>query len=225
MKVSILVAAYNRLDLLKQCLESARAQTYHNFELVVVNDGSTEDLSSIEGLCDVYYQFSENQGISVARNKAMELASGEYFFILDSDDIMLPNCLKEEVALIEKENADLVFCRLPIINEANSQVGEFPCRVQNWNELLICKLMPHPSSLFRKSSLQGIQYDPEIRSAVDLDFLLKFMLVKPQKIVMLHKPLYLYRTHGQGQETGTQRQTENTLKIRNKYASLDISTT
>lgn len=220
MKVSVLVAAYNRYDYLKECLESIRNQTFKDFELIVVDDGSTEDMSGIEDLCDIYYRFGENKGISATRNMSMDLARGEYIFIVDSDDVLEPTCIEEELNLIEDTGADMVFCRLPFINcEGVFVYGEFSVRVQTIPEVMREKLMPHPSSLIRRSSLGKAKYSEEYSSAVDLDFLLSFMLQKKQDIRMLDRPLYRYRIHG-NQETSFERQKENAIRIREKYAKI-----
>jgi glycosyltransferase involved in cell wall biosynthesis len=218
------VVAYNRKELLKECIESARNQTYSNFEIVLVNDGSTEDLREIGELCEVYYE-QEHKGISAARNMAMDLAKGDYFFVLDSDDLLEPTCLEEELKLAQETDADYVFCELPIIGETGNVLGEFPCKVQTLEELFEQKFMPHPSSLFKRESVQGLRYDEELDSAVDYDFLMKFMLSGKHKIKKLNKPLYLYRAHHQGQETGTKRQVLNALKIRQKYYDVVHRTT
>lgn len=221
MKISVLVAAYNRVPYLKECLESANNQTLSRdkYEIIVVDDGSNDDMSEIEHLCDMYYRLPENKGISHARNLAMELARGEYYFVLDSDDVLEPECLEKELEFIESNGADMVFCDLPFINSAGDFMGDsFPGCEQTIDELLQAKLIPHPSSLIRKSSLLGAKYDERFSSAVDFDFLLDFMLKKDQVIKKLELPLYRYRIHG-NQETFKQRQSENALKIKEKYAN------
>lgn len=227
MKISVLVAAYNRLDYLKECLESANNQTLprDQYEVIVVDDGSQDDLSPIEHLCDIYYRFEFNKGISEARNMCMELAKGEYYFVLDSDDVLEPECLQELLDYIELTKADMVFCRLPYIGSAGEFItGEFPCKVQAVAEVMREKLIPHPSTLIRKSSLGDIKYDPAFSSAVDLDFLLAFMTSGERKIKMLDRPLYRYRLHG-SQESFKQRQQDNAILIRKKYENIGNSTT
>ena len=91
MKISIIIPVYNSTLYLKQCVESILAQTYHNFEILLVDDGSTDDSPM---LCDEYAQkddrivtiHKQNGGTSDARNVGLEKASGDYITFMDNDD-------------------------------------------------------------------------------------------------------------------------------------------
>lgn len=91
MKISIIIPVYNSTLYLKQCVESILAQTYHNFEILLVDDGSTDDSPMI---CDEYAKkddrivtiHKQNGGTSDARNVGLEKASGDYITFMDNDD-------------------------------------------------------------------------------------------------------------------------------------------
>jgi amino acid adenylation domain-containing protein len=102
-KVSVVIPAYNSAKFLPEAIESVLGQTYPVFEIVVVDDGSTDETKAV---CDQYptvkYIYQANQGVAEARNTGMRMSSGEYLIFLDSDDRLLPqaaeigiNCIKD----------------------------------------------------------------------------------------------------------------------------------
>lgn len=110
--VSIIVPVYNVENYLIECIESAIKQTYHNLEIILVDDGATDASGKI---CDMYVHKDErikvfhkqNGGLSDARNTGIEKATGEYIYFFDSDDI-LPSCAIEKMLNVcVKEDADM----------------------------------------------------------------------------------------------------------------------
>lgn len=109
---SVIIPVYNVEAYLKQCLDSAVGQTYTNVEIICVNDGSTDDSSSI---LDEYASnhtnftllYQENQGLSAARNAGIRAAKGDYVFFLDSDDWIEPDTFK---LLAEKQKGEDLVC-------------------------------------------------------------------------------------------------------------------
>ena len=106
-KVSVIIPFYNNLEWLIEAVESALNQTYQNLEIIIVNDGSREDIG---GFLSKYgeritYHYQKNEGAASARNHAMKLATGEYYAFLDSDDIWLPNKLEKQISFMEETNA------------------------------------------------------------------------------------------------------------------------
>lgn len=96
MQVSAIIPTYNRAPLLKQAIESLLAQTYSNWECIVVDDGSTDETESVVNQYgpQVQYVHQSNSGPAVARNRGIEKAEGESLLFLDSDDLLLPNALE-----------------------------------------------------------------------------------------------------------------------------------
>lgn len=102
-KVSIIVPAYNVEKVITACLNSLILQTYDNKEIIVVNDGSTDKTGDICNLFDKSNEFirvfhQDNAGVSAARNKALDIATGEYIIFVDSDDTVEPNYIEELMA-------------------------------------------------------------------------------------------------------------------------------
>lgn len=104
-RVSVVIPTYNSAAMVKEAIESALAQSYSDFEIVVIDDGSTDDT---EGVVRQYgdrvrYFKQENQGVSAARNAGIKHSSGEYVAFLDSDDLWLPEKLAEQIPLFDDD--------------------------------------------------------------------------------------------------------------------------
>lgn len=106
-KVSVIIPFFNGIDWLNEAVESALNQSYKNIEIIVINDGSTEDVSQflIKFGEKIKYFYQDNQGAAVARNQGMELATGYYLAFLDSDDIWLANKLEKQISFMEEIGA------------------------------------------------------------------------------------------------------------------------
>ena len=112
-KLSIIVPVYNTADYLPECLDCFLDQTYKNFEVVLVDDGSPDNSGAI---CDEYAKRDQrfrvihqnSRGVSAARNSGIDAALGEYIGFVDSDDTFLPGMLESYASIIEETGADIV---------------------------------------------------------------------------------------------------------------------
>jgi glycosyltransferase involved in cell wall biosynthesis len=114
MKVSVLIATYNRSYIIRDALESALAQTYRDFEIVIADDGSTDNTAEIVKSLNTdkirYVRHESNRGCSAACNTAIASASGELLAFLDSDDLWKPEYLERQVRFLDEHpEVDLVF--------------------------------------------------------------------------------------------------------------------
>ena len=114
-KISIIIPVYKVEAYLPACLDSVLAQTFSDWEAICVNDGSPDNCGKIlseyaqkDSRIKVITQ--ENQGVSVARNKALENAQGKYICFLDSDDELAPTFLQKMYQAIMDTNSDMVWC-------------------------------------------------------------------------------------------------------------------
>lgn len=112
--VSIVIPVYNGADFLRECIDSALAQTYENIEIIVINDGSSDN--SLEILKEyerkdnrVVIIDKQNEGAAKSRNVGIDAANGEFMMFLDSDDWIEPTACEEALAAIEKYNTDICF--------------------------------------------------------------------------------------------------------------------
>ena len=96
--VSVIIAVYNSEQYLAEAIESALAQTYRPTEVIVVDDGSTDQTANIaRSYKELQYIYQPNQGVAVARNRGLEAAQGEFIAFLDADDMWVPNKLRLQV--------------------------------------------------------------------------------------------------------------------------------
>jgi len=113
-KVSIVIPCYNQGKYLKEAVDSVLASTYENIEIIVINDGSTEDVEIVNDFSapktKVVHQ--ENQGVCVARNNGVKLATGKYILQLDADDKINPNYIEKAVNVLDNdEKMGIVYCK------------------------------------------------------------------------------------------------------------------
>lgn len=114
-KISVIIPVYNGEAFVGQCIQSLAAQTYQDWEALVIDDGSTDrslalcgELARADGRIRVFHQ--ENKGVSAARNHGLDLAQGEYIFFLDSDDAIHPLLLEEMMRQVEEHQVEMAFC-------------------------------------------------------------------------------------------------------------------
>lgn len=125
-KYSIIIPVYNTEKYLKKCLDSVLNQTYKDYEIIIVNDGSTDNSKDIIEEYQKKYDFiktinQDNQGLSMARNNGIKKAKGKYFLLLDSDDY-LENKLLEKLDTETKENPSIDLIRFQINNVKNKTI-------------------------------------------------------------------------------------------------------
>ena len=115
MKVSVIIPVYNVKQYLEQCLDSVLNQTFDDFEVICIDDSSTDGSGD---MLDEYARkdlrikvvHQENTGVAVVRNRGLEMAKGEYIFYLDSDDYLADNALEELYIKAKEQDADLCVC-------------------------------------------------------------------------------------------------------------------
>ena len=121
-KVSVIVPVYNAEKFISRCITSILEQTIKEIEIIVVNDGSTDQsaeiINSFESLDHRIIHISQpNQGVSTARNAGLRCASGEFIGFVDADDWIEPNMFETLYALSIQHSADLVICNAFSINK------------------------------------------------------------------------------------------------------------
>lgn len=133
MKITVFTPTYNRAYVLRNCYESLKDQTYRNFEWIIYDDGSSDNTKEIiaefikEASIDIRYYYGENKGKHFAINQGTELAEGELFFIVDSDDYLTKNSLElvyrawESIPLKEKKDFIGVSGRRHLVNKENKE--------------------------------------------------------------------------------------------------------
>lgn len=142
--VSVIVPTFNRRELVCQAIDSVLAQTFSDYELIIVDDGSTDGTGeAIAAYGDrIRYCWQENQGESVARNRGIALAQGEYIALLDSDDLWEPEKLQVQAAVLDAEPEVLVVgCQSWAVDEQGVRVSPHPMgQITDAMQLRYCAL-------------------------------------------------------------------------------------
>jgi len=141
--VSIITPCYNSEQFIERTVESIIDQTYSNWELLVIDDFSSDNsVNIVKRLIKLdsrikLVQLEKNYGAAVARNKGIELAKGRFIAFLDSDDLWLPNKLKTQVKFMEKNNVSFSYSSYKLTNMMNNDKGSFivPYR-QSYKDIL-----------------------------------------------------------------------------------------
>lgn len=128
-KISVIVPAYNVQKYLERCINSILNQTYQNLEILIIDDGSTDDTGK---MCDEYQKkdsrikviHQENKGLSAARNTGIDLATGDYLMFVDSDDEILPQMIETLNNIRLKTKADISMCSYYEIKEGEEIVED-----------------------------------------------------------------------------------------------------
>ena len=197
--ITIIMAAYNAEKTIEAAIESVLAQTYKDWELIVVNDCSkdkTKEIVSAVAEKDSRVRLISNEtnsGVSVTRKKALEAAKGEWIAVLDSDDIWDCDKLERQSALAEEENADLVFTGSAFIDNDGNPINwqlHVPETI-SYHELLKQNLISNSSVLVKKKLYEQFY---AVGDYMHEDFAMWLKIAKAgYKICGIDEPLLIYR--------------------------------
>ncbi len=181
-RVSVIVPTYNRAGMIVDALESVRNQTYRPIELIIVDDGSTDDTGEViqryvethaePGRFDIRYLHQVNRGTTAARNHGLREATGEFIQHLDSDDRLLPDKLEKQVRILRDDpSIDYVYGRAQYMDEAGQilkEVGRPIERDDTWTHVAVYHWQTC-APLYRRRVLESIgPGDERVRCAEDL---------------------------------------------------------
>ena len=180
-KVSVIIPAYNGDRFIGEAINGVLNQTYKDYEIIVVDDGSTDNTAQIVNQYGdrIQYFSQANQGVAASRNFGFKAAVGEYIAFLDQDDVFLPHKLDSQVALLEQNpSLGMVNSGWSIVN----QQGEFQSEVQPWLQipdlslanLIIWKPVFLGAMLFRRNWLERSPgFNPALEQTPDVDLVLR----------------------------------------------------
>ena len=214
MQLSIIIPAWNAEKTLETCLRSVFAQTISDFEVLVINDGSsdrTEDiLRDWQARCPdrLLFETVENGGQGRARNLALEKARGEYIGFVDSDDWIEPDMYEKLIAASRENDADLVLCEVTAHFPDGSTDQE---RIYRPDRPMAAAGFAN-NKLFRRELLDGVRFAEEKLWYEDLEFT-AVAIHRAKKIAHLDESLYHYR-----------RGLPSTMNNRNAEKNLDLLT-
>lgn len=202
-KISIIIPTYNRAHLILKSIQSVLKQTYNNIEVLIIDDGSTDNTSNlVNNLNDSrikYFKLNKNKGGSFARNFGILKASGKYISFQDSDDLYHPKKIEIQYKNLIKKGTDLDFCKICIhINEKKMFV--FPDVKQEKNitkgkiveELCFGNFISTQSILVKKKYIKKYLFDTKFPRLQDYDLALR--IIPKVKVSYTNKILVdLYR--------------------------------
>lgn len=232
-KLSVIIPSYNHQKYIGQAIESVLNQTYRNLELIIIDDGSKDDsVSLIKTYQDSRIILIEqtNQGAHNAINRGLEMATGEYLAILNSDDLYEDNRFEIMINEMEKESHIGFMCSyIQVIDDKGNKLGvkkgwknmepwlvEHPEQsYQNTNDFKLNLLMTNFTSttsnfLFKRNLYEKIGGMRNLRFAHDWDFALRAAEVT--ECMIIDKPLMRYRIHG-----------SNTISTNRKWMLFEIA--
>lgn len=198
--VSTLIPVYNAGEYLRASVQSILSQTYSNLEIIIINDGSTDDcMGSIADLKDPRIRVisQENAGKAAALNRAMDRLTGEFYAIHDADDISYPQRIEHQVEyILEYPELAAVFTGYDIILGDRRFAPRFRFKsIQQCRKDIERMLLPahDPTAMFRVSLVKNIRYDQSLRVGQGWDYILRVGERYP--MIVLNECLYSYRYH------------------------------
>lgn len=213
--ISIIVPVYNVENYLERCVESILKQTYTNFELLLINDGSTDQsgelcdqLVSKNGNIKVFHL--KNAGVSNARNVGIQNSTGEWITFVDSDDFITNDYLETLISAVDGDDS-IGFSIARLHHIKNGQITELPVfsgKEEKWSteqtmrELLTTsKTSFFPvAKLFRREIISDFTFNTDYHLAEDALFLTEVLLKTKCTSIFIDKPIYYY-DHRQGSAT------------------------
>lgn len=226
-KISVIVPVYNVEAYLERCVESILQQTYTHFELILINDGSTDSSGQIcDHLASQYENIKvyhiENAGVSNARNMGIQLATGSWVTFIDSDDFVTQDYLATLASAVEGLNVG--FAIAPLHHIKNGIVTDIPShsgKTELWSteETMKELLMTTRTSffpvakLFKRDLLADEKFNTNYHLAEDALFLTELLLKTRCSCVFIDKPVYYYDHREGSATTSVNRHVFDTIEV------------
>ena len=181
---SVIIPAYNRAPVLGAAIRSVQDQTFQDFEIVIVDDGSSDNPKAVvEAIGDPRIRFiaQANQGGGAARNAAIDAAAGRFIAPLDSDDIFLPHHLQTMKALLEGTTNTAGYARI-LVDRGEGRTFLKPPRAiredEDMGEYLLCDrgFVPTITLVVERQMARRVRYHTDLRAAEDTDFAIRLAL-------------------------------------------------
>jgi teichuronic acid biosynthesis glycosyltransferase TuaG len=203
--VSVIIPSHNSDKTLSKAIRSVLGQSYHNFEILVIDNGSKvppvleEDIAS-DPRVKLYVE-EEALGAAGARNRGIDLAKGDFIAFLDSDDFWAPDKLDKQLKVMEKFEVDgklpdICFSGRRIVNESGENTGHYiGCKkVVTFKSLLTTNQINCSSVLVRRSALEGHRFPEDAGKDIHEDYVMWLSILKDGGYAAgIDKPLIMYR--------------------------------
>jgi glycosyltransferase involved in cell wall biosynthesis len=198
--VTVIIPFYNRVEWLLQSVESVLAQTFSNFELLLVDDGSDTSSDFLQTFKDprIRYVKQENKGPAAARNLGISLAQGKYIAFLDSDDLFLPDKIEKQFRIMEEHQSvglsHSSYLRIDARGEKIDEVQSGKSSGWLYPEIICGCAIATPTVMIRTKILSELNFDESIKLGEDI--LLWVQIARVSEILGIDEPLTQVRIHG-----------------------------
>jgi glycosyltransferase involved in cell wall biosynthesis len=229
-KISIIIPTFNRAHLINETIICAINQTYRNLEIIVVDDGSTDNTKEIINEINderIHYIYQNHSGLPAkTRNRGIIEANGSYLAFLDSDDLWTPKKLEIQMNHIKKQNFLLIASNFSYFPREFNRYPSFKLhnnKIISFQDLLGKNYINSSSVLFRKDLIKKIGFMDEskyLRSGQDYDFWLKVLKYRDKSILLLKEKLVKTRIHDSNLTISKTRENSYYYKELKKYAYL-----
>jgi len=219
-RLSVIIPAFNASSFISQAIESVLTQTYTDYELIVVDDGSTDDTASLVMRYGerLQYVYQKNQGLSSARNTGIAKAEGGLLAFLDADDYWGREKLEHQVTLLDSSaETGVVYTALKVVDSDGREIGERGClrRGHLFSSLLTKNYVTPSSAIVRRECLEKAgTFDENLSAAEDWDLWLRIAPFYPFDFVDL--PLTFYRVHEGSMHKDLDRMERNVFQVLDK---------
>ena len=218
--ISVIIPVYNVEPYLEKCIKSVLEQTFANFELILIDDGSTDnsgiicdELAKTDKRIIVFHQ--ENEGLSAARNKGIDVSRGDYLYFLDSDDWIEPNALERLLSVSIKQAADISCCksRDVYLNEVTTPITNTEVIIKDYylDEIVLSLIKQNNirfevwDKLWKRSLIADTRFiKGQVAEDVHFD---RILFLRANKISCTNEILHNYLKNRPGN-------TQNTFKIK-----------
>ena len=207
-KVSVIMPTYNRARFIAESIQSVLAQTFTDFEIIVVDDGSRDNTREVVNSfrdSRITYIYQKNRGVSVARNTGIKAANGEYFIFLDSDDVLLKGAIEKRVKVMDRHpEVGFSYGQTYLMDARGRVFGLWKLRrgnsgirrgTEELRDFLMGNHVPTLTVMVRGSCLFAVGLFDLTFSAGSEDLELWIRLAKKYSAAYLAEPLAKYRIH------------------------------
>lgn len=222
-KVSVIIPTYQSEAYISQAIESVLKQSYKDFEIIIVDDGSKDNTDKILKTYSsnnfIKMIFQKNQGPSTARNRGINESSGEYIAFLDSDDIWLPDKLEKQIKVMENDPliglvySDTYFFDSEKIWPKTSFRFQIPGKGSVFNTLFVENFIPLLTVIIRRTCMDANNlFNSEFEPAEDYDLWLR--VSQKMKIAYVNEPLAKYRVHPKQASSKAEKMLSNLIRMK-----------
>jgi glycosyltransferase involved in cell wall biosynthesis len=215
--ISVIIPFYNRLEWLEEAIKSVLIQSYNDYEIILVDDGSDKTYNFLPNISDnrIRYVRQENRGPAAARNLGIELSQGKFVAFLDSDDLWLPNKLEIQLRYMQ-DNSEVGLSHTSYTRMSSK--GDFLEKISSgkftgyvYPKIILSCPIATPTVIIRKKILKNIKFNERVK--IGEDVIMWVQISKQYKILGIDNPLTKVRIHGDNAAIDIHKNLQGNLNI------------